>query len=132
MATEYIKIVMLGDYGSGKTSLMQRMNTHAKENDISSYLVNLDPAVYSIPYHANIDIRDTVNYRNVMKQFKLGPNGAILTSLNLFATKFDQVLNILEKRSENEELDYIFIDTPGQIEVKSCITIFRNFALVYI
>lgn len=34
-----------------------------------------------------------------MKQHKLGPNGAILTCLNLFATKFDQVMSILEKRA---------------------------------
>ena len=26
-----------------------------------------------------------------MKQHRLGPNGAIMTSLNLFSTKFDQV-----------------------------------------
>ena len=32
-----------------------------------------------------------VNYKNVMKQYSLGPNGGILTSLNLFATRFDQV-----------------------------------------
>jgi len=25
-----------------------------------------------------------------MKQYSLGPNGGILTSLNLFATRFDQ------------------------------------------
>ncbi len=34
-----------------------------------------------------------VNYKNVMKQYNLGPNGGILTSLNLFATRFDQVCN---------------------------------------
>ena len=32
-----------------------------------------------------------MNYKNVMKQYNLGPNGGILTSLNLFATRFDQV-----------------------------------------
>jgi Conserved hypothetical ATP binding protein len=48
-------------------------------------------------------------------RFNLGPNGAILTSLNLFATKFDQVLGLAEKRSS--QLDYVFLDTPGQIEV---------------
>ena len=31
-----------------------------------------------------------VNYKNVMKQYNLGPNGGILTALNLFATRFDQ------------------------------------------
>lgn len=49
-----------------------------------------------------------------MKQHNLGPNGAIMTCLNLFATKFDQVMTILEKRSD--DLDYILVDTPGQIE----------------
>ena len=33
-----------------------------------------------------------------MKQYSLGPNGGIVTSLNLFATRFDQVLKIVEKR----------------------------------
>ncbi len=37
------------------------------------------------------DIRDTVKYKEVMKQYQLGPNGGIITSLNLFATRFDQV-----------------------------------------
>ena len=50
-----------------------------------------------------------------MKQYGLGPNGGIVTSLNLFATKFDQVLNLIEKRSE--DCDHVIIDTPGQIEV---------------
>ena len=38
-----------------------------------------------------LDIRDTVKYKEVMKQYGLGPNGGIVTSLNLFATRFDQV-----------------------------------------
>lgn len=34
--------------------------------------------------------------RGVMKQYGLGPNGAIMTSLNLYATKFDQVISLIE------------------------------------
>lgn len=41
------------------------------------------------------DIRDTVNYKEVMKQYNLGPNGGIMTSLNLFATKFVEVSSSL-------------------------------------
>lgn len=33
-----------------------------------------------------------------MQKYKLGPNGAIVTCLNLFATKFDQVYDILKKK----------------------------------
>ena len=32
-----------------------------------------------------------MKYKEVMKQYGLGPNGGIVTSLNLFATRFDQV-----------------------------------------
>ena len=39
----------------------------------------------------NIDIRDTVKYKDVMREYGLGPNGAIMTALNLFTTQFDQV-----------------------------------------
>ena len=60
-------------------------------SNIRGYVMNLDPAVMTLPFAANIDIRDTVKYKEVMKQFNLGPNGGILTSLNLFATKFDEV-----------------------------------------
>ncbi|KAK2512011.1 Gpn1 [Columba guinea] len=64
------------------------------------------------------DIRDTVNYKEVMKQaprYGLGPNGGIVTSLNLFATRFDQVMKFIEKRQNASK--YVIIDTPGQIEV---------------
>lgn len=50
-----------------------------------------------------------------MKQFNLGPNGGIITSLNLFSTRFDQIMNIFEKREKEHK--YIILDTPGQIEV---------------
>lgn len=50
-----------------------------------------------------------------MKQFNLGPNGGIITSLNLFSTRFDQIMNLLEKREKDHK--YVILDTPGQIEV---------------
>ncbi len=65
-------------------------------------MCNLDPACYEVPYPANIDIRDTVNYKEVMKQYGLGPNGGIVTALNLFATKFDQVFGEFDQFCELE------------------------------
>jgi GPN-loop GTPase len=79
------------------------------------YAINLDPACREVLYPCNVDIRDTVNYKEIMKQYSLGPNGAIVTSLNLFSTKFDQIVQLIEKRSN--ECKYIVFDTPGQIEV---------------
>lgn len=112
-------IIILGMAGSGKTTFVQRLvsdlHVQTKDKRKFPYVINLDPACLEVPYPANIDIRDTVNYKEVMKQYGLGPNGGIVTALNLFATKFDQVLNLIEKRTE--ECEYVIIDTPGQIEV---------------
>ena len=89
-----IYIFLLLFTGSGKTTFLHRLVAHSQSLGIKGYVLNLDPAVLSLPFTANIDIRDTVNYKNVMKEYNLGPNGAILTSLNLFATKFDEVSGI--------------------------------------
>lgn len=50
-----------------------------------------------------------------MKQCGLGSNGGIVTSLNLFATRFDQVMKFIEKAQNMSK--YVLVDTPGQIEV---------------
>jgi len=85
------------------------------EQSIPSYFINLDPAVKETAFNANIDIRDTVNYKEVMKQYSLGPNGGILTAMNLFSTRFDQVVSFIEQKQD--KLKYVFLDTPGQIEI---------------
>jgi len=52
-----------------------------------------------------------------MKQYNLGPNGGILTAANLFATRFDQVLDLLRARQAAGTLRTVLVDTPGQIEI---------------
>lgn len=107
-------IICIGMAGAGKTTFVQRLNSHLSSKDQKPYVINFDPAVLKLPYEPNIDIRDSINYKRVMEKYNLGPNGAIVTSLNLFSTKVDQVINLVEKKSEN--LKNIVIDTPGQIE----------------
>lgn len=145
-----ICVIVVGMAGSGKTTLLTQLqrdldrrheeskllknskfdkdqendeeeDTDEDDDESPGYCVNLDPATLDTPYDVSIDIRDTVDYKQVMQQHKLGPNGAIMTSLNLFTTKFDQVLSILEKRAYPEDtgekpVEYILVDTPGQIE----------------
>jgi len=110
-----ICVIVLGMAGSGKTSFVQRLNAHLHAKKSPPYVINLDPAVLEVPFPANIDIRDTVNYKEVMKHYSLGPNGGIVTSLNLFATRFDQVMGFIEDKSGESE--HVILDTPGQIEV---------------
>lgn len=52
-----------------------------------------------------------MNYKEVMKQYGLGPNGGIVTALNLFSTKFGQVVDLIEKAGQKHK--YCIIDTPG-------------------
>lgn len=120
-----VAIVCIGMAGSGKTTFMQRINSYLHTQHTESpkttappYVINLDPAVRSVPFDSNIDIRDSVNYKEVMKQYNLGPNGGIITSLNLFATKVDQILGFLEKRTapdpeqpNKKPIKHILVDT---------------------
>ncbi|KAK8952159.1 hypothetical protein KSP39_PZI004172 [Platanthera zijinensis] len=110
-----IIIIVVGMAGSGKTTFLQRLVSHTQSSNIRGYVINLDPAVINLPYGANIDIRDTVHYKEVMKEYNLGPNGGILTSLNLFSTRFNEVVSLIERRAD--QLDYVLVDTPGQIEI---------------
>ncbi|VDK51068.1 unnamed protein product [Anisakis simplex] len=107
-------IIVLGMAGSGKSSFVQRLTARLHEKKSIPYVINLDPAVNTVPYPANIDIRDTVKYKEVMREYGLGPNGAIMTCLNLICTRFDQVLTLVNKRAG--VCSHCLIDTPGQIE----------------
>uniref|UniRef100_A0A0L0NS83 GPN-loop GTPase n=1 Tax=Candidozyma auris TaxID=498019 RepID=A0A0L0NS83_CANAR len=107
-------IICIGMAGSGKTTFMQRLNAHLHQKKNPPYILNLDPAVLRVPYHPNIDIRDSVNYKKVQQEYGLGPNGAIVTSLNLFSTKVDQVIKLID--SKGDKYKNVIVDTPGQIE----------------
>lgn len=123
-------VIIMGMAGSGKTTFVNKFEEEVLNNNQENYIINLDPAVYDCLYEPNMDIRDTINYKEVMKTHNLGPNGAIMTSLNLFSTNIHKVIDVLEKKklssgsnnnndTEEEKLDYIVVDTPGQLEVFS-------------
>ena len=63
-------------------------------------MVNLDPAVNHYTYNAFVDIRNKIKIKQVMKEFNLGPNGGILTALNLFSTQFDKVIESMEGKKD--------------------------------
>ncbi len=89
-----ICVLVVGMAGSGKTTLMaalQRSLAVPDDDDDEEeaeaaasaaqegheqlpvgYCLNLDPATKLVPFGASIDIRDTVNYKEVMKQHRLG------------------------------------------------------------
>ncbi|KAL6122630.1 ATP-GTP-binding protein [Nucleospora cyclopteri] len=103
-----ISFVIVGMAGSGKTSFCQRLFSwvFSKETQKEIEAINLDPAVQNTKMPCTIDIRDTIDFRETMEKYALGPNGSINTCLNLFLMK-----NI---SFNNKKIT--IIDTPGQIE----------------
>jgi adenylylsulfate kinase-like enzyme len=61
-------IITIGMAGAGKSTFVQRLNSHLHAKNQPPYILNLDPAITHSIYEANIDIRDTVDYKQVMKQ----------------------------------------------------------------
>ena len=48
-----------------------------------------------------------------MKEYSLGPNGALIMANDLIASKIDDIRNEVERVNP----DYLLVDTPGQIEL---------------
>ena len=67
-----IVLIVLGMAGSGKTTFVQRLISTLAMAGKRTYNINLDPAVLEVNFPANIDIRDSVKYKNIMKSYKLG------------------------------------------------------------
>ncbi len=106
-------IVLMGPAGSGKTTLTQALSEWLGNQGIQNTKINLDPAVEWLPYMPDVDVRDYVNARDVAIKHGLGPNGALLTSMDLLYTK----INDVKKEIIDNESQYNIIDTPGQLEL---------------
>jgi GTPase SAR1 family protein len=98
-------LITVGMAGSGKTTFLHRLNHFLIREEARNYHINLDPAILpDQSTFSNLDIRDTIDYKKLMADYQLGPNGAILTALNLFSTKMEEMLAVLGGKSD--ELEY--------------------------
>ncbi len=104
---------MLGTAGSGKTVLTRTLLDWFSEKKLNVATLNLDAGVKRLPYNPDIDVRDMVSIDNLTEKLNLGPNGAMIASMDLIATK------IAELKDEIDYIrpEYLLIDTPGQIEL---------------
>ncbi|EEQ82516.1 hypothetical protein NCER_100745 [Vairimorpha ceranae BRL01] len=110
--------IVVGMAGSGKTTFCQRLyswisSEYCKidtKTGLNSYIysINLDPAVVNTKMPLNVDIREHIDYYDVMEKYNLGPNGAITTSLNLFLINIESHFKV--------KSNFVIVDTPGQIE----------------
>ncbi len=109
-------VVFIGPAGSGKTSLVKSFGSWIRRNlFLRVAQVNLDPGAEELPYKPIFDIRTMFSIRDVMKKYKLGPNGAFIKASELVAEQVDVILS-KEPFTNISEWDVVLIDTPGQME----------------
>jgi GPN-loop GTPase len=106
-------IFIVGTAGSGKSLLASRIFEYYTRNGAFVGVLNLDPGVENLPYTCDVDVRDYVDLASIMRQYDLGPNGAIIMANDLVASKMDEV----QREIDNVNPDYLIVDTPGQIEL---------------
>jgi len=105
----------IGTAGSGKSTLTGQMKDYVitRNPEISAITLNLDPGVRTIPYNPDIDIRDYLILEEVMDEYGLGPNGAMILASDLMVNFLDDLKDEIDEYNP----DWIFVDTAGQLEL---------------
>lgn len=105
--------LVLGPPGAGKTTYCSEMSKLLKKIGRKTVLINLDPANDCMSYNPDIDIRNLIVLEDVMDQYELGPNGALVYCMEYLEKNVDW---LLEQIKGEHSTNYIF-DLPGQVEL---------------
>jgi len=106
-------VFIIGTAGSGKSLLTATFSDWLKLAKQNVIAVNLDPGVLTLPYTPDIDIRDYIKIEQLMEQYELGPNGALIMAADLIAEETER----LGEEIATFNPDIALIDTPGQMEL---------------
>ncbi len=102
-----MEVFVLGCAGSGKSTFVKSFSEFLEERGYDVKCVNLDPA--SEPaYMADRDVRDFVRTEEVMAEYGLGINGALIKSVELASSSAGEL---------KVKGDFVLYDTPGQLEL---------------
>jgi len=104
----------IGCAGTGKSTLTGVYYDWLNDQpDIDAISVNLDPGVLNLPYKADINIRDYIRIEEIMEQYNLGPNGALIACTDLMVNFLKEIKHEINEFRPN----HILVDTPGQMEL---------------
>ena len=106
-------VFMVGMAGTGKSALTGAYVDWLRSQDQDVLSLNLDPGVTSLPYNPDIDARNYVDIQQLMVDYSLGPNGALIMASDLIADHLEE----MRKEIDDANPDMIVADTPGQIEL---------------
>jgi len=106
-------VFIIGTAGSGKSLLTAALSDWLKMSKQDVAIANLDPGALTLPYSPDVDVRDYVNVDNLMEEYGLGPNGALVMAADLIADRIEQVSEEIEELKS----DIVLVDTSGQMEL---------------
>lgn len=104
-------IFIVGAAGSGKSMMANTLNDTLNADGWDTAIMNLDPFSDNLIYEPTIDVRNYIDMDELSKKYGLGANGALVFSMDLITTMIDNML------SELENIDYLIVDTAGQMEL---------------
>ncbi len=108
-------VLVLGPAGSGKTLLTYRLSDWIRKNiGLETCIINFDPGVEELPYKPDYDVRRIFTLRDIMIKEGLGPNGAMIRSVELLTHYSEDIIRGIIKQCRRA--DIAIIDTPGQSE----------------
>jgi hypothetical protein len=106
-------IFVIGTAGAGKSLFTASFTEWLKVGKQKTIAVNLDPGVVNLPYAPDIDIRNRININQIMEEYDLGPNGALVLATDLIAEEAQRIGGEIE----DLQSDVVVVDTPGQMEL---------------
>lgn len=106
-------IFIVGLAGSGKSLLSYSLWEWFSRERQDIVILNLDPGVINTPYNPDFDIREYIDIWDLMEKHNVGPNTALIVSMDLALAYIDKLNLEIGKRNP----DILIVDTPGQMEI---------------
>jgi len=107
-----MKVLIVGQAGSGKTTLTNYFGKWLTKNGYKVRLFNLDPGIKDLPYLPHFDIRNFFTVEKIMKEEGIGPNAALIRAMERLLENKEKIIERFD-----ESADFHLIDTPGQLEI---------------
>jgi len=108
--------VVIGPPGSGKSTYCAGVQQLLNGLGRKSCLVNLDPANDALPYDASVDVCELIDARVAAETYDLGPNGALMFSMEYLLANSDWLVDQLQQ-ARKKGAQYFVFDMPGQLEL---------------
>jgi GTPase SAR1 family protein len=106
-------VFIIGTAGAGKSLFTAAFGEWLKMSKQDVSTVNLDPGALTLPYSPDVDVRNHVDLENLMQEYQLGPNGALVMAADLIADETEKISREIEELRS----DIVLVDTSGQMEL---------------